>query len=91
VHIEVTFQWKNLNRIGGVMVCELASSAIDREFQSRSDQTKNNKFGICCFFVKHTILRAKSIEWLARTHNVSELSDMSTHRLLFQCASTAKI
>ena len=28
------------NRIGGVMVCELASGVVDRDFESRSGQTK---------------------------------------------------
>jgi hypothetical protein len=30
------------NRIGGVMVKVLASSAVDREFKPRSGQTKDN-------------------------------------------------
>jgi hypothetical protein len=31
------------NRIGGVMVSVLASSAVDRGFKSQSSQTKNYK------------------------------------------------
>jgi hypothetical protein len=31
-----------LNCIGGIMVVELASSVVDHEFDSRSDQTKYN-------------------------------------------------
>ena len=38
------------NRIGGVMVSVLASSAVDRGFGPRSGQTKDYKIGICCFF-----------------------------------------
>ena len=43
-------------------------------------------------FVKHAALRRKSKDWLAHNHdNVFEWSDMSTHRLLFQWASTIKL
>jgi hypothetical protein len=37
------------NRIGGVMVKVLASSPLDRWFEPRSGQTKDNKIGICYF------------------------------------------
>jgi hypothetical protein len=49
-----------MNRIGGVMVSVLASSAVDRWFEPRSDQTKDYDIGIYCFFAKHTALRSKS-------------------------------
>jgi hypothetical protein len=63
----------------------LASSAEDRGFESRSGQTKDYKFGICCFSTKHGSLRRKSKDWLARNqNNVAEWSDMSTCGLLFQ-------
>ena len=45
----------DFNRIGGVMVSVLASSAIDRGFKPRSGQTKDYKIGICCFSAKHSI------------------------------------
>jgi hypothetical protein len=35
------------HRIGGVMVCVLASSAVDRGFEPQSGQTKDYKIGIC--------------------------------------------
>ena len=35
------------------MVSVLASSVVDRGFESRLGQTKNYKIGICCFSVKH--------------------------------------
>jgi hypothetical protein len=74
-----------LNPIGGVMVSVLASSAVDPGIESRSGQTKDYKIGICCFSAKHESLRRKSKDWLARNqNNVSEWSDMSTCRLLFQ-------
>ena len=57
-------QCKNL--IGGVMVSVLASSAVDRGFEPRSGQTKDNKIGMCCFSAKHAALRRKSKDWLAR-------------------------
>jgi hypothetical protein len=54
--------------------------------------TKDYEIGICCFSAKHAALRRKSKDWLARNQNiVSEWSDMSTRRLLFQWASTIKI
>ena len=66
------------NNIGGVMVSVLASSAVDRGFEPRSDQTKDYKIGMCCFSAKHGALRIKSKDWLARNQdNVSEWSDMS--------------
>jgi hypothetical protein len=39
------------------MVVVLASSAVDRGFESRSGQIKNYKIGICCFSTKHAVLR----------------------------------
>ena len=74
------------NRIGGVMVSVLISSAVDRGFEPRSGQTKDYEIGICCFSAKHTALRRKSKDWLARNQdNVFELGDMSIRRgLLFQ-------
>jgi hypothetical protein len=41
----------------------------------------------CCFYLKHAALRSKSKDWLERYEdNVSDWSDMSNHRLLFQWA-----
>jgi hypothetical protein len=55
-------------------------------------QTKDYEIGICCFSAKHAALKRKSKDWLPRNqNNVSERSDMSTRRLLFQWASTIKI
>ena len=77
--------YSNENRIGGVMVSVLASSAVDLGFEARSGQTKDIKIGICCFFAKHAELRSKNKDWLARNHNnVSEWSDMSIRGSLFQ-------
>jgi len=46
------------------MVSLLASSAVDRGLEPRSDQTKENKIGICCFSVKNAALRRKNKDWL---------------------------
>jgi hypothetical protein len=65
----------------------LASSAVERGFESRSGQTKGKdyKIGICCFSAKLASLRSKSKDWLAwNQHNVSDC----IHGLLFQWAST---
>jgi hypothetical protein len=48
-----------MNRIGGVMVSVLASSAVDRGFEPRSGQTKDYNIGICCLSAKHAALRRK--------------------------------
>ena len=73
------------NRIGGVMVSVLASSAVDRGYEPRSDQTKEYKIGICCFSAKNAELRRKSKDWLARNQdNVSAWGDMSIPAHLFQ-------
>ena len=73
------------DRIGGVVVSVVASSAVDRGFEPRSGQTKDYKIGICCFSAKHTALRRKSKDWLAHNqNNLSEWRDMSTLGLLFQ-------
>ena len=49
--------WSN-NRIGGVMVIGLASSAVDRRFESQSGNTKDYDIGICCFSANHSALRS---------------------------------
>ena len=53
-------QKHTLNRMGGVMVSVLASSAVDRGFESRSGQTNDYGIGMCCFSAKHASLRRKS-------------------------------
>ena len=63
-----------VNHIGGVMVSMFASSAVDRGFEPRLDQTKDYKIGICCFSAKHASLRRKSKDLLARNQdNVSRV------------------
>ena len=42
------------------MASVLASSAVDRGFESRSGQTKDYEIGICCFSDKHAALRRKN-------------------------------
>ena len=58
------------HRIGGVMVCVLASSAVDRGFEPQSGQTKDYNIGSCCFSAKHAALWRKSKDWLARNQNI---------------------
>jgi hypothetical protein len=72
-------------RIDGVMVGVLASSKVNREFQSQLGQTKDYQIGICCFYAKHAALRRNSKDWLAwNQDNVYEWSDMSISGRLFQ-------
>ena len=69
------------------MISMFASSAVDHGFEPWSGPTKDYKIGItiCCFSTKHSALRRKSKDWLARNqNNVSEWSDMFTCGLLFQ-------
>jgi hypothetical protein len=74
------------------MVSMLALSVVDRGFEPRSGQTKDYEIGICCFSAKHTAIRRKSKDWLARNqNNVSNWSDMSTRELLFQGANAINI
>jgi hypothetical protein len=66
-----------LNRFGGGMDSVLVSSVVNRGFESWSDQTKDYKIDMCCFFAKQAEIRRKSKDWLARNQdNVSEWSGM---------------
>ena len=70
--------------MGAVMISVLASSAVDREFEHRSGQTKDYNIGIRCFSAKHAALKSKPKDWLVRNqNNVSEWSDMSTSDCCF--------
>jgi len=42
------------------MVSMLTSSALDRASETRSDQTKDYKISICCFYARHTILWSRA-------------------------------
>ena len=80
--ISLAYYIKQSYHIGGVMVSVLALSAVDRGFEPRSGQTKDEEIGIFCFSAKHATLSRKSNDWLARNHNnVSEWSDMSIRGL----------
>ena len=67
----------------------LASSAVDRGFESRSGQTKDYQLVFVAYNAKNTELRRKSKDWLARNQdNVPEWSDMYIRGLLFQLVNT---
>ena len=70
------------------MVSTLASSVVDRWFESRSVQTKDYEIiDMCCFSAKHATLRKKNKDCLTRNQdNVSEWGDISMRGLLFQLA-----
>ena len=79
------FFYTAVNCIYGVMVSMLVSSAVDRGFEPQSGQSNDYKTSICCFATNHPTSRRKSKNWLARTQdNVSEWSNISVCRLLFQ-------
>ena len=85
LNIYIRPSYSELNRIGGVMISVLSSSAVDRGFKPRSGQTKDYEFGMCCLSAKHAALRRNSKDWLDRKQNkVSDWSDMSTRGMLFQ-------
>ena len=54
-----------MSRIDGVLVCVLASGAVDCGFEPRSAQTKDYDIGMCYLSAKHASLRRKSKDWLA--------------------------
>ena len=74
-----------MNYISDILISVLASNVVDCVLEPWLGQTKDYKIGICCFSTKLAAIRSKSKDWLARNwDNVSDWSDMSTHRLLFQ-------
>jgi hypothetical protein len=76
------------------MVCVLASSGVDRGFESRWDQTKNNNiwFVVYSISTEHAALSSKRKEWLTQNQeNVYEWSEMSYSGPLCQCASTKQL
>ena len=69
-----------------------SSSVIDGGCEQRCGYTKDNTICISCFSTKHTALRNKRKDWVARNHDkASERNDMSTSWLLFQRVITIKI
>jgi hypothetical protein len=46
MYVSLSKAWLTQNLIGGLMVCVLASSAVDCEFEPRTGQTKDYKIGI---------------------------------------------
>jgi len=60
-----------------------------RGFESRMGMANDINIGICGFHAKHTTLRCKNKDKLARNQdNRFEWSNMSNQRLLFQCVSS---
>ena len=77
------FTNNQINRLGGVIVSLLASSAEGRGFDTRPDQTKDIKICICCFSSKLAALKSKGKEeGLKSLKNVFVSSAMSTCGLL---------
>jgi hypothetical protein len=77
--------WEILRSSRGLV---LSSSVVNLEVQS-SGETRDYKIGFCCFIANLAELKSKSNNCLTwNQKNVTEQSDMSTHRLLFQWNST---
>jgi hypothetical protein len=76
--IQQFFSYKIISRFDGVMVIMLASSAVDRGFESRSGQTKDYEIDICWFSANHAAFRRKSKDWMAQNQaHLSEWGDVS--------------
>ena len=59
------------------MLSMLPVSVVDCGFEPRSDKTKDDTIGICCFSTKFAALTKKSRDWLVRNQdNVSEWGNM---------------
>ena len=65
-YIYISEEWTGNNRIGGIMISMLVSSAVGRVFDPPSRQTKDYKIGMCYLSAKHATLRRKSKDWVAR-------------------------
>ena len=78
--------------ICGVIISLLALNVVDRGFEPHLGQTKYYIINICCYSAEHATLKGKNKDCLVRNQdNMSDWSDMSTRRLLFQWTSTIKI
>jgi hypothetical protein len=60
-----TFAHVCWNRMGSVVGCVVASSAMDLRIEPRSGHTKDYKIVFCCFSTKHATLRRNRKDWLA--------------------------
>ena len=92
---QITLYTCSTNCISDVMVSMVASNAVDHGFNPSAGQPKYYEIDICCFSPMYAALRRKKeqrLKMLARNRdNMSEWSNMSTCRLLFQLDSTIKI
>jgi hypothetical protein len=52
-------------QIDGLMVSVLILCLVDHGFQFQSGQTKDYKFGTCCFSAKYTALKRKNKDLVA--------------------------
>ena len=76
-NVVLSIGYAKMNRISGIMVRVLASSAVVPVSETRSGLTKYYAIGMCCFSAKHASLRRKSKDWLARYQDiVSEFCEL---------------
>jgi hypothetical protein len=62
------------------MVSVLASSTVDRGFETRSSQTKDYKIGICWFSAKHAaLMKMAKTGWLMCPSGAKYLSALIGH------------
>jgi hypothetical protein len=82
------------NCIVGGMFSVLASSAVNPALEPRSVQTNDYAIGICCFSAKHTTLRQKSKDWLARNNgpfSTTSRNQIKLFRIYFHIRSRFEV
>ena len=67
------------------MISLLALNVVNRGFEAHLGQTKYYIIDICCYSAEYASQKGRSKDCLAQNQdNMSDWSDMSTRRLLFQ-------
>ena len=73
------------------MVSLLASSsAVHRELNAGSGQTKNYKIDICCLSAMHAALRRKDIDWITNEHDDTAQQSLTHYEIEFVFRSPAR-
>ena len=72
------------------MVSVLVSSAVYRGHEPRWGETKDYKFGMCCFSVKYAALRSKRKDWSAQNRGFEPRSGQTKDYKISICCISAK-
>jgi hypothetical protein len=68
----------------------LSSSAVNRELNAGSSQTKNYKTDMCCLSAMHAALRRKSKDWVANEHDDTAQQSLTHYEMEFVFRSPAR-